>query len=339
MSDDNLKYRIKKATRNNWKIILPNLTGLPPKVFRNIHQPCPLCRKGDDRYRFDDKKGAGTYFCNRCGAGDGFKFLEQRLNITESEVYAKLDELLGVSSGNPTIKLNPSTVSEDVPETRVIIPAPLNAKQPYLKHWKFGEPSKVWKYTDHRGDVCFYICRFDLGEGKKEVLPMTYCHYYNIKKKCLEYGWRWKGVTKSDNVRRPLYNLTALNEPKNAKKWVMIVEGEKAADAGIELIEEFVVLTWSGGTKSLLNTDWSPISRRNVLIWNDHDSPGYSATIELYKLLKEYNPNRLVKMLVAPDSKELGWDIADGKAEGVDVDKLKQYIVSQSFEGLSCKNK
>ncbi|EGO0679184.1 hypothetical protein ITK59_004563, partial [Salmonella enterica] len=34
------------------------------------HGPCPVCG-GKDRFRFDDKNGRGTWFCNQCGHGDG----------------------------------------------------------------------------------------------------------------------------------------------------------------------------------------------------------------------------------------------------------------------------
>ncbi|NYY79755.1 hypothetical protein DMH17_06695 [Raoultella planticola] len=32
---------------------------------------------GADRFRFDDKEGRGTWFCNQCGAGDGLKLVEK----------------------------------------------------------------------------------------------------------------------------------------------------------------------------------------------------------------------------------------------------------------------
>lgn len=339
MEDNNLKNQIKKATRQNWKKILPALTDLPQKTFRNVHQPCPLCRAGEDRYRFDDNKGSGTYFCNHCGAGDGFTFLRKRLKKSDDEIYSMLDDLLGISSGNPKLSLSAYKPIEEIPDTRVFLPAPLHAKNPYFKHWKYGEPSMKWKYTDEKGDVCFYICRFELGDGKKEVLPMTYCEYYDKKAKSKKYGWRWKGVTKSAGVRRPLYNLDELIKPENKDKWVLVVEGEKATDAAQRIFPEFVVVTWSGGTKSIENTDWSPILRRHVVIWGDHDAPGYSATVEIARLLREYNNARKVKMVVSPEAKPEGWDLADAETDGSDLQKIKQYIVSQSFEMFSCKLK
>lgn len=48
--------------------------GVDESFLRNKHGPCPICG-GKDRYRFDDKDGDGTYFCNAHGAGDGFSLL------------------------------------------------------------------------------------------------------------------------------------------------------------------------------------------------------------------------------------------------------------------------
>ena len=55
--------------RGRWKEILPQF-GIDPKFLTNRHGPCPLCR-GKDRFRFDDKDGSGSYFCNQCGPGSG----------------------------------------------------------------------------------------------------------------------------------------------------------------------------------------------------------------------------------------------------------------------------
>jgi putative DNA primase/helicase len=53
-------------TRHRWLDILTGL-GVPAKFLRNKHGPCPMCG-GKDRFRFDDKDGKGTFFCNGCGA-------------------------------------------------------------------------------------------------------------------------------------------------------------------------------------------------------------------------------------------------------------------------------
>ena len=59
-----------------WYGVLTAL-GIDSKYLQNKHGPCPICMEGTDRFRFDDKDGRGTYFCNNCGAGDGFELLQK----------------------------------------------------------------------------------------------------------------------------------------------------------------------------------------------------------------------------------------------------------------------
>lgn len=59
--------------RGNWKNILPSL-GVDASFLKAKHGPCPNCG-GKDRFRFDDKDGTGSFYCNQCGAGDGFTLL------------------------------------------------------------------------------------------------------------------------------------------------------------------------------------------------------------------------------------------------------------------------
>ena len=328
------EFEIKKVARGNWRAILEFSTKLNSRKFKNVHQPCPLCRDGKDRYRFDDNKGAGTYFCNCCGAGDGFKFLAEFHKESEEQVIERLVSILGMDGSEPKIKFNESKGYDDLPETTVIVPAPLNVPTPSFYHYKHGKPAKVWKYTDVFGDVFCYICRFNLPDGRKEVVPMTYCHYYDRKNKMMKYGWRWKGVTKSSGVRRPLYGLDLLLDANRKYDWVLVVEGEKAADAGNSLFDDFITVTWSGGTKSIANTDWSPLSRRNVIVFCDNDEPGHSANIEIFRTLKLNNPNRKVFIVCAPASKEKSWDIGDIDISHKSAAALKSYIKNNAFDYL-----
>lgn len=65
---------IKQRARGRWVAILSSL-GVEEIFLRDRHGPCPLCG-GKDRYRFDDKED-GLYYCNQCGAGDGFSLAMQ----------------------------------------------------------------------------------------------------------------------------------------------------------------------------------------------------------------------------------------------------------------------
>jgi putative DNA primase/helicase len=61
--------RIQDRARGKWQSILPAL-GIDKRYLSNKHGPCPACG-GEDRYRFDDKAGSGSFYCNGCGAGSG----------------------------------------------------------------------------------------------------------------------------------------------------------------------------------------------------------------------------------------------------------------------------
>ncbi|QSW34542.1 toprim domain-containing protein [Leclercia pneumoniae] len=86
----NVTDTVKQAC-GHWPRILP---ALGVKVVKNRHQACPVCG-GSDRFRFDDKEGRGTWFCNQCGAGDGLKLIEKVFGVSASEAAGKVSALTG----------------------------------------------------------------------------------------------------------------------------------------------------------------------------------------------------------------------------------------------------
>lgn len=59
-----------EVCKGRWQAILP-LLGVDTRYLTGKHGPCPICG-GNDRWRFDDKRGEGTWICSHCGAGNGF---------------------------------------------------------------------------------------------------------------------------------------------------------------------------------------------------------------------------------------------------------------------------
>ncbi|EJO9862515.1 toprim domain-containing protein [Salmonella enterica] len=86
----NVTDTVKQAC-GHWPRILP---ALGVTVIKNRHQACPVCG-GSDRFRFDDKEGRGTWFCNQCGAGDGLKLVEKVFGVTPSEAAGKVNAITG----------------------------------------------------------------------------------------------------------------------------------------------------------------------------------------------------------------------------------------------------
>jgi putative DNA primase/helicase len=88
-----------ERARGQWRELLPQL-GIDASFLRNRHGPCPLCG-GRDRFRFDDRNGEGTYYCNQCGAGTGLLLVRKLHNWTHREACAAVDRLIGTDRPVP----------------------------------------------------------------------------------------------------------------------------------------------------------------------------------------------------------------------------------------------
>ena len=64
----------KELTQGRWYAILTQL-GIHSDFLTGKKGPCPKCG-GKDRFHWDNKEDRGTYYCQRCGAGDGFGLLK-----------------------------------------------------------------------------------------------------------------------------------------------------------------------------------------------------------------------------------------------------------------------
>lgn len=83
----------KQAATGRWEWLLGEF-GIDPKYLKNKHGPCPICG-GEDRFRFDNKDGRGTWFCNSCGAGDGFDLVMQVTGMGFQDVAKRVESLAG----------------------------------------------------------------------------------------------------------------------------------------------------------------------------------------------------------------------------------------------------
>ena len=142
----------------------------------------------------------------------------------------------------------------------------------------------VWHYSSD-----FLVCRFP---GKK-IRPLWWDGT----------AWRWKAPP----APRPLLNLSKLRSNPGT---VLIVEGEKTADAAAKLYPKAVVTTWPSGCKAIDKADWSPLIGRRVILWPDADQPGQQAMERLAQLLLRLPVDRVQIVANHPESPE-GWDLAD----------------------------
>lgn len=91
--------RTAEAARGRWYEILIAL-GVDESYLVNRHGPCPICG-GKDRYRFDDKDGTGSYYCNQCGPGDGLLLLRKLHGWDFKTAAAEVDRIIGRQPDRP----------------------------------------------------------------------------------------------------------------------------------------------------------------------------------------------------------------------------------------------
>jgi putative DNA primase/helicase len=87
--------RTVEAATGRWREILPRL-GISPRYLRNRHGPCPVCG-GKDRFRFDDRNGSGSFFCNQCGPGAGIMLLRRFRGWDYATACREIDAVVGTA--------------------------------------------------------------------------------------------------------------------------------------------------------------------------------------------------------------------------------------------------
>lgn len=294
-----------------------------------------IFRKGNGPQRFQ---------CFGCGAsGDPIEFVRGFEGLKFRDAVRRLVGNLPATGNAPTpaaahVPAEPEEVWTPilpVPDSAPMTPDTIRRK--IKGQWASVKASRRWDYRDANGDVLGYVFRFDMPGGGKEVLPLVWA----VSSLTGEMQWRWISFPKP----RPLYGLDKLAENPNAL--VILVEGEKAADAAQELfianglpMQDLVAVSWPGGGKAVKHVDWSPLAGRAVALWPDADQkpypanheragvtmpfleqPGTTAMLDVWQAIRETAAR--VKFILPPANVPDGWDLADPPPPGFD---LRQHI-------------
>lgn len=188
-------------------------------------------------------------------------------------------------------------------EWRPLLPVPDGTPDPKKSFFdRFASPGYKfgtgWRYRDADGRLLGFIVRYDcLANGlsvDKQVKPFTFCQGPSGVQE-----WQCKGFPEP----RPLYGLDRLAKRSDAP--VLVVEGEKTAEAAYAKFPDFVVVTSPGGANAAGKADWSPLKGRNVTIWPDHDDAGRKYAEAVAGLLEG------AKIVHVPTGFSEHWDLAD----------------------------
>ncbi len=223
-----------------------------------------------------------VYCCHGCGAeGDAVTYLQKKHGWSQKNALRAVRGAL--QNGRQPAQ-----------------PKPRKKEPP---HWVPRLPDDAvarHRYLLADGTPAFTICRF--AKGPK-------CLPYTPAKRNGKDGWN---VQLALSEGRPLYRLWEMAQAPRDKQ-VMVVEGEKCADAVTATFPKVVVTSWAGGAKSWKRTDWSPLGGRRVLLVSDADSDGRGCMLALAEHLGALGCSDI---RVALPEGEDHRDIADEIAEG-----------------------
>lgn len=230
---------------------------------------------------------------------------------------------------------------------RAVSPVPPQATAPDFKHWHYAEPEATWEYK-FEGVLYGYVARFRTSTGGKEVLPFTWCVDESDGRGTQR--WHWKQFEQP----RPLF-VPATLLSADCSLPVVVVEGEKCAQAGLKLLgHEFDFVSWPGGGKAWDKAAWGWLMGRTVYLWADCDAkreplnkaereagidPGTKPLLPEHKqpgvktmqqigahLMAEHACKVFVCKVPAPGAVADGWDIADAVMQGWGPEQVRAFI-------------
>lgn len=253
-------------------------------------------------YQEDGEKGHVHCYSGNCGFHeDAAGFIEHMERVD----FKQAIEILKKS--NFTTAITPAPIPEESikPAAWETIKPPAGQEPNTAKN--LGPPLITWRYLNESGELLGLICRYDNG-GKKTFRPWTYGRLGASQ----PYEWKSRGFS----APKPLYGLDKLAKRSDIK--VVLVEGEKAAEAGQTLLPGMVVMTWPGGSNGEKQVDWSPLKGRSCILIPDADEPGRTVMNRIAKLLVPVAEK--VAIIDTSDQPE-GWDLADALHELWDTPK------------------
>lgn len=323
------------------QVLRENIDGLLSNLF-----PEGPARRDKQGYRFGSKGSLsvacrgpkeGTFYNFETGEGGGLlKLIQVTMRVNPEEAKAWAHNFLG-NPGDVVPVFKTVKRESKADETWVSLqpekdhPAPkLSSISNYI-YQTFDEVAR-YPYKDAQGNVLFYTLRLveKNKPSKKQVIPLSYGYTQGGDE---APRWSLKGYQAD---KKPLYNLDLLY--KHPKATVLIVEGEKTADAAQRMFEKegIVVVTWLGGSAAASKADWVPVTFRNVIIFPDNDTPGFKASDTICAELRRLGVSSLKAVDKDILQKEFPekWDLADPLPDNKSPGVIKDLLLNAEEKGI-----
>jgi hypothetical protein len=294
-------------------------------------------RGGYANFETGDKGGPLHLICEarNCTMKEAIHWAKDFLNVRDPLAIAS-DRLPGMIPG-PNRKDRHEAKTASVPWKSLLTtpdhPAPQLGDGCLAKLAHHHIETARYTYTDAHGNSLFHVVRLepkDTSKTGKMTLPLSYG--LDTASSAPTPTWALKKYQSPDSSPLPLYNLKELMD--HSTKPVLIVEGEKTAEAAKVIFPELVVTTWHGGAGNVKAADLSHLKGREIVLWPDNDVIGHKAMETMALRCKEIGAKsiQMVGLSFGKDAPKLPekWDLADSLPKGLTPDMLRQKLADLS---------
>lgn len=280
--------------------IAHSLGGAKQADAESWHCRCPAHDDKKASLWIKQRPGGGLFV--KCHAGCA------RENVEAALKGAKLWPVTGARKADNSAEKRRTREGEKV--ELIIAPIPPDAPEIDWSFFRRPPPTQLYPYRNAEGDALYYIARWSSTTGEKEIRPVCLTKLHSGRAE-------WRLV--APPTPRTLYNLDQLRE--HEQRCVLVVEGEKAADAATRSFPGHTAVTWSGGANAIDKTDFSPLKGRKIVLWPDADDPGRAAMMRLAEQLTELGAASVLIVDIPRDFPK-GWDVADSLPIGWTLEDL-----------------
>jgi len=281
----------KDLARGKWRSILSSF--IDDFYLDGNHHSCPLCG-GEDRFRFDDKDGSGSYYCNQCGAGTSIHLLSEFLHISYAEAWRKVEAVAGKA-----VASTPKGEVDYVGRIKRILST--------VKPIAHGD--EVWRYLQSRG---IKNPASNLGIGKIGELTTMVGRFAKGNKLAGLHVTFLKDGKKVEGKNRQMFGIdqhalagaAVRLHTLNGTSRLLIAEGVETALSAHQL---WGVPCWAAGSATMLAKIEVPDFVTEVIVAGDNDSSftGQAAAYTLAQRLRRDKKSVIVRL---PENADKDWN-------------------------------
>jgi len=298
-----------ELVKDRWQGVLLAL-GVDGKFLTGKHIDCPICKSGKDKFRFDNKEGRGTFYCNDCGAGDGWKLLRLIHGWDFRTAANKVDGVIGrVRKTNFNLAVGAEKRQQRLDRIATRI-RPVNSSVKVLQYLsRRGFSHKTIKALS---DDVGFVQNLEYWEngrvvGRYEALVSA----VRYKGKVITYHLTYLENGFKANVEAPRKYLPPIRSLAGSAVQAMplssgvvgIAEGIESALAAYEI---FNIPTWAATNANNLDSFDIPSRTEKLIIFSDNDK-NFVGQKSAYSLAWKCAKKGLKVDVMVPPEKNTDW--------------------------------